>query len=78
MSEGDTIPLVEKVRSWRASNHVAQRQWEDKRKNRDRTQDVEKDGRKRIDQVEFEGGIPETKSTIKDVKDSFEEVVPKV
>ena len=78
VSEGEAIPLLEKVRTWRASNQDAQRQWEEKRKNREREQAMEKDGRKRIDQVEFEGGIPETKSIIKDVKDSFEEVVPKV
>lgn len=78
VSDGETIPLMEKVRTWRTSNHVSPRQWEDRKKNRDGEHDTEKDGRKRIDQVEFEGGIPETKSIIKDVKDSFEEIVPKV
>lgn len=73
-SEGGTIPINEKVRTWKVDRPSA---------NKEGKEAVEKEGRRRIDQVEFGGAIPERaipeiRSAIKEAKDSLEGLVPKV
>jgi hypothetical protein len=73
-SEGGTIPINEKVRTWKVDSHDAHKP----SANKEGKRAEEKEGRRRIDQVEFEGAVPEIKSTIKEAKDSLQGLVPKV
>jgi hypothetical protein len=89
-SEAETMPLLEKVRSWRAFNHDNHRMWQGRVERRRNSQGEggnsagtpENGGgaRRPIDQVEFNSEDPasESKSVLKEAKDSMEALIPKV
>lgn len=97
-SAEETIPLVEKVRSWRAFNQAQGKVWaEQAERSRAELEGLTHGpmgqvvrnalegtaGRKRIEHVQFNSAednpvVTETKSAIKEAKDSLDRLVPKV
>ena len=94
-SADETIPLLEKVRSWRAFHHDQGKEWHERaEKSRAEVERFTQIGggvgavvrntteagtrRRKIQHIEFDNPVAETKSIIKDAKDSFEKFSPKV